>query len=403
MAAVGDLHPSGRAPLSTPADPETVARWQGARMLVDHYLGIRGDEHVVVAYTPDCREFAGYLLVTLRRRGVVARAVVMGAVHDDGVEARLAAALPETAGPGDQQVVLVAAERSTISHTEVIPRLLRRYPPGRARQVRAVNATTELLTHALNRTPAQITALNSAVLHRLMGVHRLELTTAGGSLLTAELDSDRERVWISNRGVTADGRTVLVPSGEVATLPLRLDGVFVADGAFSVNAAVDGDTRLGSAPVRLEIRDNVLVDWSCSDSGVRELLGQLFALPHAREVGELGFGTNSGIPRFVRMNSFVNERFPGIHIGFGQHNQGEFVAPRSTPLHLDLIARGGFVRVDGRPALLDLAAVEPSPLPHPAGPRVFGEDAETDCCGLRQGGRDVPRYVIGGAPRSPSR
>ena len=286
-------------------------------MLVDQYLGITGDEHVVVAYTPNCRDFAGYVLVTLRRRGVAARAVVMGAIHDDGVEARLAAALPDPAELGERRVVLVAAERSTISHTEVIPRLLRRYPPGRVRQVRAVNATAELLTHALNRTPAEITAANSAVLHRLMGVHRLEMTTAGGSRLTAELDSERERVWISNRGVAADGETALVPSGEVATLPLRMDGVFVADGAFSVNAAVDGDTRLGAAPVRLEIRDNVLADWSCPDAGVRELLGQLFDLPHAREVGELGFGTNSGIPGFIRMNSFVNERFPGIHIGSG--------------------------------------------------------------------------------------
>jgi leucyl aminopeptidase (aminopeptidase T) len=228
-----------------------------------------------------------------------------------------------------------------------------------------------------------------------MGVHRVEMTTAGGSRLTAELDSDRERVWISNRGVAADGATVLLPSGEVATLPVRMDGVFVADGAFSVNAAVDGDTRLGQSPVRLEIRDNVLVRWSCPDAGLRELLEQLLAFAHAREVGELGFGTNSGIPGFVRMNSFVNERFPGIHIGFGQHNQGTFIGPRDTPLHLDFIAEGGLVRVDGDPVPLDLSAVEPSMLPHPAGPRVFAEDAETDCCGLRQHSREVGVYELG--------
>ncbi|OLT20712.1 hypothetical protein BJF78_09030 [Pseudonocardia sp. CNS-139] len=112
-------------------------------------------------------------------------------------------------------------------------------------------------------------------------------------------------------------------------------------------------------------------------------------------MGELGFGTNSGIPGFVRMNSFVNERYPGIHVGFGQHNQGTFAPARRTPLHLDLIAAGGLVRVDGDPEPLDLSAVAPSALPHPAGPRVFAEDAETDCCGLRQGGRDVAVYTLG--------
>jgi hypothetical protein len=251
----------------------------------------------VVAYTPDCREFAGYVLVALRRRAVAARAVV--AVHDDGVEARLAAALPDPATLGDRQVVLLAAERSTIS-------------PHRGHSATAAP-----------RPPARRHWCRRARWRR------------------------RRCGWTACSSPTA------------------------------------------------------LVDWSCPDAGVRELLTRLFALPHARDVGELGFGTNSGIPGSVRMNSFGNERVPGIQVGFGQHNQGGFAAPRTTPLHLDLITRAGLVHVDDDPVPLDLAALEPSPEPHPEGPRAFAEDAETDCCGLRRHGRDVPRYVLGGAAPRP--
>ncbi|OLT20710.1 hypothetical protein BJF78_09020 [Pseudonocardia sp. CNS-139] len=100
-----------------------AARWHGAGMLVDHYLGITGapGEHVVVAYTTDCREFAGYLLVTLRRRGVAARAVVMGAVRDDGVEDRLAAALPDPDASATGGLCWSSRSAARSSHTAVDP------------------------------------------------------------------------------------------------------------------------------------------------------------------------------------------------------------------------------------------------------------------------------------------
>jgi hypothetical protein len=108
-----------------------------------------------------------------------------------------------------------------------------------------------------------------------------------------------------------------------------------------------------------------------------------------RFVGELGFGTNACVTGSVAMNSHTNERRPGIHLGFGQHNQREEVAGYFCDIHVDLCARGGLVWVDDAPLPLNLEEIEPSTNPHPA---IFdGEDVlppeplDGDCCGLYAG------------------
>jgi leucyl aminopeptidase (aminopeptidase T) len=359
-----------------------VDPWVGAQRLVDEYAGVKDRDHVIVAYTPDCREVAGRVIVTLRARGSVAvGALAMGALTDDGFAERLSPLMPDPAQLAGTFVFMLL-ERSTISHTDVVPLVMNRYPACRSRQVRVINAVPELLTHTLNVGPAELSALNSAVLHRLIGKHALHITSDGGTDLRAELDSSTS-LWISNRGLAADGHTVLVPSGEVATHPLRLDGVLVADGAYSANVAIDSDTRLRDAPAVIRIQDNEVTDFSCADANRMSILEQLFAVPYARSVGEIGFGTNIGTPDFVPLNSFINERFPGVHIGFGQHNQGGLRPKRDTELHMDFMSPFARVRIDNSDDVLDFRRLAPTEQPHPSGPRVMDEDAETDCCGLR--------------------
>ena len=91
------------------------------------------------------------------------------------------------------------------------------------------------------------------------------------------------------------------------------------------------------------------------------------------------------------MNSHINERRPGVHIGFGQHNQDPGVVNYQCDLHLDLIAKGGTIWADENADSLDLEQFTPSANPHPLTPRdedVFSPDSEIaaggDCCGILQ-------------------
>jgi len=89
----------------------------------------------------------------------------------------------------------------------------------------------------------------------------------------------------------------------------------------------------------------------------------------------------------VPENSHLNERVPGVHIGFGQHNQKAAATGYDCDIHIDLCAQGGLVWFDDLAEPLDLENVTPSARPHPIlvnSEDVFSDDAEEDCCGILQ-------------------
>ena len=221
-----------------------------------------------------------------------------------------------------------------------------------------------------------------------MTANQLCIKTLGGTDLRVTIDANRHR-WISNRGTSHPGGVVILPAGEVATFPASISGVHVADFAFNVNAITDRDARLQDHPATVWIEEGRAVKYQCDDAAMSQFLEECFRTHCAYNVGELGFGTNFGISDAISMNSHINERRPGVHIGFGQHNQDPGVVGYQCSIHLDLIARGGMVWVDDDPTPLDLEHIVPSSQPHPTNSRdedVFSPESEDlyvdDCCGI---------------------
>ncbi|AUX48509.1 hypothetical protein SOCE26_100470 [Sorangium cellulosum] len=352
--------------------------WAGVDVLLDDYARVDPEDQVLVAYTPESREPAAWVAAALKMRGNNLATISMQPMRDETFAHRLAAALPRP-GARSGKLVVITVERDTMSHTEIFREALSRYNRCQWLIARIINASEELFVHGMNVRSAELSALNTSLLRRLMGARELRVKTAGGSDFRVTLDSDKYR-WISNRGAWTPGRFIVLPAGEVATYPVSVDGVLVADGAFNVNVFTKLDARLGQHPVRFRIKDSKVVDFECASRQVSELLRVCFARPFATSVGELGFGTNTGIAEFVSMNSHINERRPGVHIGFGQHNQSIYVVEHHCDIHMDMIASGGAVWVDDDPEPIDLQRVMPSSEAHPT--LVLDEDIDGDCCGL---------------------
>jgi leucyl aminopeptidase (aminopeptidase T) len=277
-------------------------------------------------------------------------------------------------------------ERDTMSHSAVLNEQLAPYPRARRVVLRAISSSPSLFADALRIDPDELTARNAAILERVMTARTLHITTQSGSDLDVRLDNERHR-WISNRGAARPGAFVILPAGEVATYPAWISGVLVADFAFNVNAITDRDARLEAAPVTVRIEDGRAVWHRCADPATDRFLDECFTTHCASNVGELGFGTNRAIDSSIAMNSHINERRPGVHIGFGQHNQAPGVVPYQCAIHLDLIARGGTVWVDDDPDPIDLEHLQPSVAAHPCEAReqdVFSpEELDVDdCCGI---------------------
>jgi hypothetical protein len=362
--------------------------WAGLTNLLNDYVCLESDDTVFVLYTSDSAESAALAIAGLELRGIEAHRVWMAPLFDVGFADRLAGVLPSPdALPG--RLVVLSFEKNTMSHSAALNAALRPYPRDAIRVLRAISSCEELFATAFQVTPPVLSALNTTLLERLVSSQHLRLETKGGTALNVEVDSKRHR-WISNRGMGRPGGTVILPAGEVATYPASINGTHVADFAFNVNAITDQDARLEKTPVTVWIEDGRAVDFRCDSAEVTRFLGDCFHKHCAFNVGELGFGTNVAIHDAIAMNSHINERRPGVHIGFGQHNQDPGVVGYQCSIHLDLIASGGLVWIDDDPTPLNLEDIAASSSAHPFGTRdedVFspeaGVDIEVDdCCGI---------------------
>lgn len=356
--------------------------WSGVDNLLLNYMSVRAGDFVVLAYTPDSWQPATWVSARLEAMEIPHARVWMEPLDDGGFPDRLTERLPSSRDI-EGNVVFLSLERDTLSHSNAISQARRNYEPSKSAVFRAISASEELFTTALKARPDELTARNTTILNALMPVDELMVSTSGGSSLTIRLDSSRYR-WISNRGSSRPGGGVILPAGEVATYPASVTGTFVADFAFNVNMVTSRDARLNQNPVTVIVDDSRAVEWFCENEEVQRFLDECFAKPHARNVGELGFGTNPYIGDPIEHNSHVNERKPGVHLGFGQHNQlGDTVAYQAE-IHLDLIARDATLIFGD--SVIEMENLSLSDLPHPRAPDdedVFAPDeTRDDCCGI---------------------
>ena len=122
--------------------------------------------------------------------------------------------------------------------------------------------------------------------------------------------------WFKTSGIISPEKWGNLPGGECFTSPGEVNGRFVVDG-------VVGDWLcaryglLAATPLTIEIAGNRIV--SCTSEN-KELEKDFWAYTHTDEnsdrVGEFAIGTNIGVERVIG-NILQDEKFPGIHIAFG--------------------------------------------------------------------------------------
>jgi leucyl aminopeptidase (aminopeptidase T) len=356
--------------------------WDGINKFLDDFASVQPGDNVVIAYTPDSRVYAAWVHLACEDRGLASKLVFMAPLRDSTFCERLSRLIDPR--PLARRNILLTFEKHTMSHNKIIKSVFSGQDVEKYRVVRAINSSRELFLTGMETAPNLLSALNATVIERCRGSRKIRITAPGGTDLTATIDSEKYQ-YKSSRGVHMPGKFMVVPPGEVATFPASISGRLVADFALNVNMFFDGDVRLDRYPVVVDVEDGEAIRFHCENSEMAAFLEKGFARPNAKKVGELGFGTNPAVTRCLPENSHLNERVPGVHLGFGQHNQTDEVAGYACDIHIDLCAKGGVIEFDDDPYPLDLEKVPPSRNPHPnliSGEDVFSDDAEDDCCGL---------------------
>jgi leucyl aminopeptidase (aminopeptidase T) len=136
-----------------------------------------------------------------------------------------------------------------------------------------------------------------------------------------------------------------LPEGETFTCPLTVDGVIAAEELGDWFAEKYGHFP---TPGRMVVKGARLVSVETPDpvlaGEIREYMAQHL---DSNRVGEFAIGTNVGLSRIIG-NFLQDEKFPGVHIAFGDPYGVETGADWECPSHVDALASHATVTVDGR-------------------------------------------------------
>lgn len=349
--------------------------WQGVNTFLDSYVGVRKGDTAIIVYVKEVRDAAKWLLAGMRDRQIETVTAVTKPFSDDGLEEQLRNVLPSVRGDG--RVYLFVLEGQSLSHSSVHRKVLERYPDGMASMVWLHNAGEEFFRLGTAVGPEYLTQRNATLLRRLLPARRLRVTSSGGSDL--EITLNPRYKWGSNRGVAQPGEPLVLPAGEISTYPESVNGTFVVDGAIHVNRVIlDEVGRIRDTPIIIELQDSLATSFHCANPEIMERLEKWFASPNARRVGELGFGTNTGVSEFTTWNSRINERAPAVHLGFGQHDQLPELVEYWSDIHLDLIMADSQVAIEDQETI-DMRTFANEDVQHPEGlPNEDGAAADAD-------------------------
>jgi len=207
----------------------------------------------------------------------------------------------------------------------------------RMRHAHMVNITPEIMCQGMRADYALVDRISQRVLERVQPAKRIRATTAAGTAIVADLNPEYK--WLKTSGIISREKWGNLPGGECFTAPGEVNGTFVVDG-------VVGDWLcaryglLAATPLTIEIAQNRIV--RCA-SGNKQLEADFWQYTHTDEnsdrVGEFAIGTNVGVERVIG-NILQDEKFPGIHIAFGNPYGEHTGANWTSTTHIDVVGLG---------------------------------------------------------------
>jgi leucyl aminopeptidase (aminopeptidase T) len=311
----------------------------GAKNAVEVCLGVRAGERVVVIADKVSRSVAASLERALKDQ----RAEFTGLLLEDF------APRPMSAAPDP---VLAALERTDVGVLCMTPQpgelsarmaIVRVVERRQIRYAHMIGVTPEIMQQGMRADYRKVDELSDRLRERMLGAERLTVKTDAGTSFCAHFDQQLD--WVKTSGLISPRYWSNLPAGEVFTTPATVDGTFVCD-------ATAGDYFNGKygdlqeTPLTMEIEGGRLVKVDCAR---RDLEEEFWSYTHTDEnsdrVGELAFGTNLGLTEMIGI-LLQDEKFPGVHIAFGDPYGSQTHADWKSRTHVDVLTRNCDVWID---------------------------------------------------------
>jgi leucyl aminopeptidase (aminopeptidase T) len=324
--------------LNQPFDPELTP---GARNAVRVCLAIEPAEKVTLVTDETCREIAASLAREIADVGASWRAFVL-----EEIAPRPLVDLPAAiaADMESSQVSIFAVQvqtnelRSRMQLTDIVNR-------RRMRHAHMVNINRQIMMEGMRADFHKVDRISTRVLEIVARARQVRARSAAGSDLVADLDPNYR--WLKTSGLISPDKWGNLPGGEVFTTPGEVNGTFVIDGVVGDYLCEKyGDLRHAPLTVRV-VRNRLTEAYSDNKALEREFWEYTHTDDNSDRVGEFAVGTNIEL-RDVIGHILQDEKFPGIHIAFGNPYGAHTGANWFSSTHIDVVGTKFDIWVDDR-------------------------------------------------------
>ena len=233
--------------------------------------------------------------------------------------------------------------RSRMQMTDVVNR-------RKIRHAHMVNINRQIMLEGMRADFQKVDRLSAKVVGMVRKASRVRAKTAAGTDLTAELNPNYR--WLKTSGIITPEKWGNLPGGEIFTTPGEVNGTFVIDGVVGDYLCAKFG-NLSETPLTIHMKQNRLTE---AHSENRELEDDFWKYTHTDEnsdrVGEFAIGTNIDLKDVIGQ-ILQDEKYPGVHIAFGNPYGAHTGAEWYSSTHIDVVGRKFNIWVDEEQIMQD--------------------------------------------------
>ena len=326
-----------------PFDPEYAP---GARNAVNICLRVQPNEKVCVITDQATADIAASIVREIEIVGAPYRTWVLEELAERPLTG-LPREILQDLETCQVSIFAVQAQRnelkSRMQMTDVVNR-------RKIRHAHMVNINRQIMLEGMRADFLKVDRISQKVVEMVRKASQIRAKTAAGTALTAELNPNYR--WLKTSGIITPEKWGNLPGGEIFTTPGEVNGTFVIDGVVGdYLCAKFGNLR--ETPLTIHMKANRLTE---AHSENRELEDDFWRYTHTDEnsdrVGEFAIGTNIDLKDVIGQ-ILQDEKYPGVHIAFGNPYGAHTGAEWDSSTHIDVVGRKFNIWVDDEQIMRD--------------------------------------------------
>ena len=319
-------------------DPELTP---GAHNAVYTCLRIQPTEKVTLITDNESREIAASIASELQQLGAPFKAFVLEELAPRPLT-DLPREIAEDMETSDVSIFAVKVQRNELKSRMQMTDIVNR---RKMRHAHMVNINKQIMLEGMRADYDKVDAISRKAMEIVANAKEVRCTNPAGSDFTAKLNPNYQ--WIKTSGIISRDKWGNLPGGEIFTAPGEVNGVCVVDGVVG-DYLCEKYQDLARQPLTIEMKNNRITKVSSEN---KELEQEFWAYTHTDEnsdrVGEFAIGTNIELTHVIG-SILQDEKFPGIHIAFGNPYGEHTGADWYSATHIDVVGTKFDIWVDGR-------------------------------------------------------